>query len=169
MRIPHCLFQVLSSKAALPRLRIRNLSWRGCSCHPPLFHQVLTFPFTLTFTFFFTFTLLLPPTIISPGSNLHFHFLFSLSLCSSHPQLFHQVPTSIRVDIQHSRCWRFLCACLPRSLSDSESQYGWVPVLAITLVQSARIIGFMSIIQLLIAESFQTNIRFLNTLKLAFC
>ena len=119
--------------------------------------------------------LLLPPTIISPGSNLHFHFhshfhfLFSLSLCSSHPQLFHQVPTSIRVDIQHSRCWRFLCACLPRSLSDSESQYGWVPVLAITLVQSARIIGFMSIIQLLIAESFQTNIRFLNTLKLAFC
>ena len=119
--------------------------------------------------------LLLPPTIISPGSNLHFHFhshfhfLFSLSLCSSHPQLFHQVPTSIRVDIQHSRCWRFLCACLPRSLSDSESQYGWVPVLAITLVQSARIIGFMSIIQLLIAESFQTNIRFLNILKLAFC
>ena len=78
MRIPHCLFQVLSSKAALPRLRIRNLSWRGCSCHPPLFHQVLTFTFTftLTFTFFFTFTLLLPPTIISPGSNLHFHSHF---------------------------------------------------------------------------------------------
>jgi len=48
---------------------------------------------------------------------------------------------------------------LTRSLSDSESQHGWVPVLAITLVQSARIIGFMSIIQLLIAESFQTNIR----------
>ena len=40
MRIPHCLFQVLSSKAALPRLRFRNLSWRGCSCHPPLSHQV---------------------------------------------------------------------------------------------------------------------------------
>ena len=76
MRIPHCLFQVLSSKAALPRLRIRNLSWRGCSCHPPLFHQVLTF----TFTFTLTFTLLLPPTIISPGSYFHqsWHTAFSL-------------------------------------------------------------------------------------------
>jgi len=48
---------------------------------------------------------------------------------------------------------------LTRGLSESEAEYGWVPVLAITLVQSARTIGFMSIIQLLIAESFQTNIR----------
>merc|ERR1712032_724338 len=48
---------------------------------------------------------------------------------------------------------------LTRGLSESEAEYGWVPVVAITLVQSARTIGFMSIIQLLIAESFQTNIR----------
>ena len=43
------------------------------------------------------------------------------------------------------------------------SEHGWVPVLAITIVQSARVVGFMSIIQLLIAESFQTNIRFPST------
>jgi len=48
---------------------------------------------------------------------------------------------------------------LNRGLSEPEAQYGWVPVLAITLVQSARTVGFMSVIQLLIAESFQTSIR----------
>jgi len=44
-------------------------------------------------------------------------------------------------------------------LTRGVSEHGWVPVLAITIVQSARVVGFMSIIQLLIAESFQTNIR----------
>ena len=42
---------------------------------------------------------------------------------------------------------------------DDSSPYGWIPVLAVTVVQSSRTVGFMAVIQLLIAESFPTQIR----------
>ena len=38
--------------------------------------------------------------------------------------------------------------------------YGWVPVLAVAVVQSSQTVGFLAVIQLLIAESFPTQIRY---------
>ena len=50
---------------------------------------------------------------------------------------------------------------LTGGLSKEESQsYGWLPVLGVTVVQSGRTVGFMAVIQLLIAESFPTQIRY---------
>ena len=52
-------------------------------------------------------------------------------------------------------------AFLTDGLSVEEaSSYGWIPVLAVTVVQSSRTVGFMAVIQLLIAESFPTQIRY---------
>jgi hypothetical protein len=49
---------------------------------------------------------------------------------------------------------------LTEGLSNEDaSSYGWIPVLAVTIVQSMRTVGFMAVIQLLIAESFPTQIR----------
>jgi len=49
---------------------------------------------------------------------------------------------------------------LTEDLNNEESApYGWIPVLAVTVVQSFRTVGFMAVIQLLIAESFPTQIR----------
>jgi len=43
--------------------------------------------------------------------------------------------------------------------SPHEPQYGWVPVLCVISVNAFRTIGFMAVIQLLLAESFPTEIR----------
>ena len=40
-----------------------------------------------------------------------------------------------------------------------ENEFGWVPVLAVILLNSFRTIGYMSVVQLLLAESFPTEIR----------
>ena len=49
---------------------------------------------------------------------------------------------------------------LTNGLSEEDSSfYGWIPVLAVTTVQASRTVGFMAVIQLLIAESFPTQIR----------
>ena len=42
---------------------------------------------------------------------------------------------------------------------EDSAPHGWIPVVAVTFVQSFRAIGFMAVIQLLIAESFPTQIR----------
>merc|ERR1711892_39207 len=51
-------------------------------------------------------------------------------------------------------------AYLTEDLSkDAASSYGWIPVLAVATVQSSQTVGFMAVIQLLVAESFPTQIR----------
>lgn len=40
-----------------------------------------------------------------------------------------------------------------------ENEFGWVPVLAVILLNSFRTIGYMTVVQLLLAESFPTEIR----------
>ena len=42
---------------------------------------------------------------------------------------------------------------------NNDNQYGWVPVLSVILLNSFRTIGYMSVVQLLLAESFPTEIR----------
>ena len=37
--------------------------------------------------------------------------------------------------------------------------YGWVPVSCVVLLNSLRVVGFMCVVQLLLAESFPTEIR----------
>jgi len=42
---------------------------------------------------------------------------------------------------------------------NDDNNYGWVPVLSVILLNSFRTIGYMSVVQLLLAESFPTEIR----------
>merc|ERR1711892_641102 len=43
--------------------------------------------------------------------------------------------------------------------SQEEQEYGWVPVLCVISVNAFQTVGFMAVIQLLLAESFPTEIR----------
>ena len=42
---------------------------------------------------------------------------------------------------------------------NENNYYGWVPVLSVILLNSFRTIGYMAVVQLLLAESFPTEIR----------
>merc|ERR1712192_113390 len=42
---------------------------------------------------------------------------------------------------------------------NENNNYGWVPVLSVILLNSFRTIGYMSVVQLLLAESFPTETR----------
>lgn len=42
---------------------------------------------------------------------------------------------------------------------DATNYYGWVPIVCVLLLNSFQIIGVMSVVQLLLAESFPTEIR----------
>ena len=124
MRIPHCLFQVLSSKAALPRLRILNLSWRGCSCHPPLFHQVLTFTFTstLTFTFFFHFHFALATHNYFTRFLLPSELTYSILVAGdSYVHVFPGASQILRVSTVGFQCWRSLWFSLRESSASCPS------------------------------------------------
>ena len=43
--------------------------------------------------------------------------------------------------------------------NETAVSYGWVPVLCVVSVNAFRTIGFMAVVQLLLAESFPTEIR----------
>ena len=43
--------------------------------------------------------------------------------------------------------------------NDPEPSYGWVPVFCVVSVNAFRTVGFMAVVQLLLAESFPTEIR----------
>ena len=57
------------------------------------------------------------------------------------------------------------------TMQDTEpgSSYGWVPILCVVSVTASQTIGFMAVVQLLMAESFPTEIRFPSGLNYSSC